>query len=222
MPKTDRKNVLLGEGVGEITEKKSRFIAHCFAVRSEDEALKKIEELRKQYWDARHNCYAYVIGKNSEIMRFSDDKEPQGTAGKPILDVITGNQLINTLIVVTRYFGGVLLGAGGLVRAYSAASVEGLKNCTVSEIYAGVSLSVTCDYAALGKIQYLAGQLSGYGTCCITDTSYAENVTFQITLEESLLETFRNKVTEATSGQGVISAPVPVEFAMKDDCPVYL
>lgn len=123
----DKYYIVSKGGEGEITEKKSRFIAHVLPVESEEEALLQIENIKKKYWDARHNCFAFIMGKNNEIQRFSDDGEPQGTAGKPILEVLMGENLRNTLIVVTRYFGGTLLGTGGLVRAYGLSSKEGLK-----------------------------------------------------------------------------------------------
>ena len=108
-------------GEGEITEKKSRFIATVRLVEKEEDALAFIEEMKKKYWDARHNCYAYSIGEHREFTRCSDDGEPSGTAGRPMLDVILGEDIYNVAVVVTRYFGGVLLGTGGLVRAYSGA-----------------------------------------------------------------------------------------------------
>ena len=114
-------------GTAEIVEKKSRFIAHSAHVESEEEALAFIEQIKKQYWDARHNCHAFSVGVTNETARCSDDGEPAQTAGKPMLDVLMGQQLKNTVVVVTRYFGGTLLGTGGLVRAYSAAVQEGLK-----------------------------------------------------------------------------------------------
>ena len=113
-------------GTGEIVEKKSRFISHVIPVDSEQEALGHIEAIKKKYWDARHNCFAFVIGKNHEIQRFSDDGEPQGTAGKPILEALLTGNFHNVLIVVTRYFGGTLLGTGGLVRAYGMSAKAGL------------------------------------------------------------------------------------------------
>ena len=116
--------IIIKDGTGEIVEKKSRFIANVKAVKSEEEAIAFINEIKKKYWDARHNCMAYVV---DGIQRFSDDGEPSGTAGKLILDVITGRELTNAVIVVTRYFGGVLLGTGGLVRAYQKASIEALE-----------------------------------------------------------------------------------------------
>ena len=112
-------------GTAEIVEKKSRFIAHSAHVESEEEALAFIEQIKKQYWDARHNCHAFSVGVPNETARCSDDGEPAQTAGKPMLDVLMGQQLKNTVVVVTRYFGGILLGTGGLVRAYSAAVQEG-------------------------------------------------------------------------------------------------
>ena len=108
---------VLGASEAEFTEKKSRFIGRCFPVETEDEAFAVIADVKKRHWDATHNCYAFIVGENGLTQRFSDDGEPSGTAGMPILDVIKQKGLTNTLIVVTRYFGGILLGAGGLVRA---------------------------------------------------------------------------------------------------------
>ena len=154
---TEYRTVYKG-GEGEITEKKSRFIATVSPASSEEEALLFIESMRKKYWDARHNCFAYVIGKRGELKRFSDDGEPGGTAGKPILEVITGEGLCNAAIVVTRYFGGTLLGTGGLVRAYTAASKEGLASSVIVTKILGVRLHIMTDYNGLGKIQYILGQ----------------------------------------------------------------
>ena len=113
-------------GSGEIVEKKSRFIANVFSVDDEETAVRYINEVKKKYWDARHNCSAYVIGDKNELQRFSDDGEPSGTAGKPILEIIDKSGVHNCLIVVTRYFGGTLLGTGGLIRAYQASAKAGL------------------------------------------------------------------------------------------------
>lgn len=142
------KTVLEG-GTGEIVEKKSRFIATVRPVKNEEEALAFLEEMRKKYWDARHNCYAYSIGKNREFTRCSDDGEPSGTAGRPMLDVILGEDIYNVAVVVTRYFGGVLLGTGGLVRAYSKAVQEGLAGSIVIEKKKGISLKVTTDLSLI-------------------------------------------------------------------------
>ena len=143
---------------GEIIEKKSRFIATVRLVESEEEALSFIEEMRKKYWNATHNCYAYVIGERRELVRCSDDGEPSGTAGRPMLDVLLGENLYNTAVVVTRYFGGTLLGTGGLVRAYSRAVQEGLAQSDIIEKIYGAILQIETDYNGLGKIQYLIGE----------------------------------------------------------------
>ena len=125
-------NIILKNGSGEIEEKKSRFICHIFKIKSEEEAEEYITAVKKKYWDARHNCYAYVTGDKGQIQRFSDDGEPQGTAGKPMLDILNSYGLTDCLLVVTRYFGGVLLGTGGLIRAYQAAAKEGIKNSDIA------------------------------------------------------------------------------------------
>ena len=125
--------ILYQAGEGEIVEKKSRFIATIRPADSEEEALSFIAEMRKKYWDATHNCTAFVIGENHEQMRCNDDGEPSQTAGRPMLDVLLGEDVHNCCAVVTRYFGGTLLGTGGLVRAYSAAVKEGLRNCQILE-----------------------------------------------------------------------------------------
>ena len=165
------KTVLEG-GTGEIIEKKSRFIATVRPVRNEEEALAFLEEMRKQYWDARHNCYAYSVGRNREYTRCSDDGEPSGTAGRPMLDVILGEDIYNVAVVVTRYFGGVLLGTGGLVRAYSKAVQEGLSESLLIEKKKGISLKITTDYTGIGKIQYIAGERQ----IPILDSEYTDKV----------------------------------------------
>ena len=165
-------NTVLEGGTGEIVEKKSRFIATVRPVKNEEEALVFLEEMRKKYWDARHNCYAYSIGKNREFTRCSDDGEPSGTAGRPMLDVILGEDIYNVAVVVTRYFGGVLLGTGGLVRAYSKAMQEGLAGSLVIEKKKGISLKVTTDYTGIGKIQYIAGERQ----IPILDSEYTDKV----------------------------------------------
>ena len=140
-------------GEGEIVEKKSRFIATLRPVQTEAEAIAFIGEMKKKYWDARHNCSAFVIGKNQEISRCSDDGEPSQTAGRPMLDVLLKEEIHNAAVVVTRYFGGVLLGTGGLVRAYQKAVQAGLNGSVILDIQPGQKLAVHTDYNGLGKIQ---------------------------------------------------------------------
>ena len=150
-------------GTGEIVEKKSRFIATVRLVESEEEALSCLEALRKKYWDARHNCFVYIIGENQETVRCSDDGEPSGTAGRPMLDVVQGAGLRNVLVVVTRYFGGTLLGTGGLVRAYSQAVQEGLANSVLIDEICGVLLFAATTLQQFGLLDTTVGK-SGFVT----------------------------------------------------------
>jgi len=145
-------------GEGEIEEKKSRFLGKVKPVSTEEEAIAFIESIKKQYWDARHNCYAFIIGENSESIRCSDDGEPSGTAGKPMLEVLQNNGLKNVVAVVTRYFGGTLLGTGGLVRAYTQATQAALEEAQVATMTLMSVLAIKTDYNAVGKIKYMFAQ----------------------------------------------------------------
>lgn len=185
-------------GQGEVIEKKSRFIAHVLPVQSEEEALMYIEKIKKEHWDARHNCYAFIIGRNSEIQRFSDDGEPQGTAGKPILEVLVNGNIRNTLIIVTRYFGGTLLGTGGLVHAYGQSAKVGIQNALVMRVCEGVSFDLRCDYNSIGKIKYIMGQMN-----ISAEEEYGEDVNLHINMKKSDLKNFQNQVVDATSGKAV-------------------
>lgn len=197
-------------GQGEIVEKKSRFIAHVQPVSNEEEAAAFIGRIKKQYWDARHNCHAYVIGPNREVTRCSDDGEPSGTAGRPMLDVLLGNGLYDTAVVVTRYFGGTLLGTGGLVRAYSAAVREGLAHSVIIEEQEGSVYQIQVDYQGLGKIQYMAGE-QGFQ---ILQADYAEAVRLEILLPREKVKGFLEGVTEATGGRAGITKLKDVRFAL--------
>ena len=197
---TEQYKTVYEGGEGEIVEKKSRFIATVRPVETEEEALAFIEEMKKKYWDARHNCSAYVLGERQELMRCSDDGEPSQTAGKPMLDVLMGEELIDVCAVVTRYFGGTLLGTGGLVRAYSGAVKEGLANAQILEKKQGVRMEVTTDYNGVGKIQYLAAQ-EGIDTL---DSQYTDKVVFIFLVPEEQEESFRSKLVESTNGKAVI------------------
>ena len=184
-------------GEGEITEKKSRFIATVVPVHTEEEALKFIEAMKKKYWNATHNCFAYVIGEHDELQRCSDDGEPGGTAGKPMLDVLTGEEIHNAAIVVTRYFGGTLLGTGGLVRAYSSAAKQGLASSVIITKIPGVKLRLATDYAGLGKIQYIFGQRG----IKILDSIYTDKVEIAALVPLDVLEAVKAEVREGTNGQ---------------------
>lgn len=187
-------------GVGEIEEKKSRFIAHIEPATSEEEAVEFINKIKKQYFDARHNCYAFVIGDNSELTRCSDDGEPSGTAGRPMLEVLTGEGITNVVAVVTRYFGGTLLGTGGLVRAYQGAMKEGLNNAVIIEKHPGITLNITCDYTDVGKLQY---HFANKGIR-VLGSDYGADVKFKIVIDIDLLTSAKKDLTEITSGKAII------------------
>ncbi len=198
--------------VGEIVEKKSRFIATVRLVESEEEALQFIEEMRKKYWNATHNCFAYVIGERRELVRCSDDGEPSGTAGKPMLDVLLGEELYNTAVVVTRYFGGTLLGTGGLVRAYSKAVQEGLAQSEIIEKQYGSILEIGTDYQGLGKIQYIIGEKK----LPILESEYTDKVTMKILLPAAETERFVAELTEGTNGRAQIEEKEKLYYAVLD------
>ncbi|MBO4456590.1 MAG: YigZ family protein [Butyrivibrio sp.] len=189
--------VVTKEGTGEIVEKKSRFIGSAFPVESVEEAEKKIAEISKKYWDARHNCYAYVIGKNSENTRCSDNGEPSGTAGKPILEVITGAGLTNTLLIVTRYFGGVLLGTGGLVRAYTQAAQAAIAASETGEMIYARQLTLEVAYNMINNVQYYLGQ----NDISISDPRYAESVMYDICVKEDDVKKVTEGLIQKCEGQ---------------------
>jgi uncharacterized YigZ family protein len=195
-------------GTGEIEEKKSRFIANVSAVETEEEALAFIEARKKEYWDARHNCYAYIIGGQGQLMRFSDDGEPSGTAGKPILEVLIGSGIRNLVVVVTRYFGGTLLGTGGLVRAYTQATQAGLAASQVCTMDYGFGVTVETDYNGIGKLQYILGQKN----IPIEASEYAEQVTitFHVSYEEKA--PLIHEITEATAGKARLTVSEALYF----------
>ena len=208
--------ILYRGGQGELTEKKSRFIANTRPVESEEEAIAFIEEMRKKYWDARHNCSAYVIGTKGQLQRCSDDGEPAQTAGRPMLDVLLGEKVCNICVVVTRYFGGTLLGTGGLVRAYSGAAQEGLKNSVIVEKMPGARIRVETDYNGIGKIQYILGQRG----IAITNSEYTDTVTVEALVPFEEKKDLTEEITEATNGRAKFLKEDPVCYAFVDGEPM--
>ena len=195
-------------GIGEYEEKKSRFIATLEPVSSEEAATEFIASIKKKYWDARHNCSAFILGNNGEKTRCSDDGEPSGTAGRPMLNVLTGEHITNACVVVTRYFGGTLLGTGGLVRAYSAAVKEAISNSEVIRKQNGNILKIDCDYNDHGKIVNMAAK-NGY---LITDTEFGEAVT--LTMVSAEVSKLIDEITDMTSARAKCHEPVPAVYAM--------
>lgn len=196
--------------VAEIVEKKSRFIATVSQAESEEEALSFIETIKKKNWNATHNCSSFVVGERGEIVRQSDDGEPSGTAGKPMLDVLCGAGLTNTVVVVTRHFGGTLLGTGGLVRAYSKAVQAGLEASTIIEKIWGTKLSIETDYNGIGKIQYFLGEKQ----IPIMNSIYEENVKIEILLPQIEVPTIKPEIIEITNGKAKIKEVEELYFAV--------
>lgn len=202
--------ILYEGGVGELEEKKSRFIATTLPISTQEEALEFIEKTKKQYWDARHNCYAFIIGENSESIRCSDDGEPSGTAGKPMLEVLQNNGLKNVVAVVTRYFGGTLLGTGGLVRAYTQATQAALEAAQVATMTLMSVLEIKTDYNAIGKIKYMFAQAD----TLVMGEEYGVDVVVTIAVPLSEKETMQKKITEATNGKAVIEEKEQIFMAV--------
>lgn len=200
------------EAEGFYEEKKSKFIASVFHVTSEAEVQEKMEAVRKKYYDARHHCFAYVLGADKDKVKQSDDGEPQKTAGIPILNVINGENATDTLIVVTRYFGGTLLGTGGLVRAYTKAAQDGLKNACVFTKNPAMLLRIDLRYEDHNRLsRYFAEQ-----ELQPVSVDFSDIVSVKIPVRLSELEDFRNHITECTQNKGIINEEGEVYFALID------
>ncbi|MGN8875721.1 YigZ family protein [Pseudoflavonifractor sp. HCP28S3_F10] len=197
-----------GPSETEFTEKRSRFIGHVWRVETEEEARACIEAMKKRYHDARHNCWCYAV-REGGVVRYSDDGEPQGTAGQPMLGVFQKENITNFCCVVTRYFGGILLGAGGLVRAYTRSAKDALDAAGVSVVRRWVDVAVPCPYALFERVKLeVEGQDGVLG-----ETEYAADVTVHALLPEERVEAFRARITELTAGG---SAAQVVGQAFKD------
>lgn len=191
---------IIEAGTGEIVEKKSRFIGYVRHTESEEEALAFINEIRKKHYDARHNCFAYCVDGEQQTQRFSDDGEPGGTAGKPILEVIKGNELCDVCIVVTRYFGGTLLGTGGLVRAYTDAAKACIENTQVLAKRRMIPMKLHTNYTDFGKIQYLLASEE----IPILDSEYGEDVCVHVEIFVDDADKVKKKLIEVTAARIII------------------
>ena len=187
--------IILESKEAEIVEKKSRFIANIAAVSSEEEAIEFIEKIKKKYYDARHNCYAYIIGDKGDKKKCSDDGEPQRSAGMPMMEVLENQGYFDIVAVVTRYFGGTLLGVGGLIRAYQGAVIEGLNASVSGEIHEGFRAKYRFGYDFYGKIKYIAESEN----IVIEDTLFDENVTMSLIFEDGESERLQKKLVEETN-----------------------
>lgn len=201
--------ILYRGGRGEYEEKRSRFLAAAYPVHSEEEALALIAEEKKSLWDCRHHCYAYILGKQGELARFSDDGEPSGTAGKPILEVLKGSGATDLLVVVSRYFGGILLGTGGLVRAYTAGAKAALENAAVLDVESGEEWQLICEYSDLSRIDQAAERLG----VPQGKREFASDVTTLFYLTENVKKEFIRAVEDASSGSALMEKLREADFS---------
>lgn len=190
--------VITQQAQGELVEKKSRFIATIRPVETREEAEQFIAEMKKKYWDARHNCSAYVLGAGNETMHSSDDGEPSGTAGRPMLSVLTGQDVHNVAVVVTRYFGGVLLGTGGLVRAYQGAVLSALENARIAEQVTLLELDATVDYSDLGRVEYFVSQ---HDEIRLEGREYTDKVKMMMLVQPEKADQMMEGLTQATNAR---------------------
>lgn len=198
------------ESHDEFTEKRSRFIGYVKPVKTEQEAVEFINSLRSKHWDARHNVYAYSL-REGNIKRYSDDGEPSGTAGMPVLDVITKSEVYDVCVVVTRYFGGVLLGTGGLVRAYSQGAKIALEAGQIVKMQSCCVCSLTCNYNQYGKISSLILDMGG----TVDDTSFEADVTLKFHIKPDQFDALNKKLADLTSG-GIQAKSDNEEYYMTD------
>lgn len=207
MPDID-KSVYRG-GTGEVVEKKSRFIATVTAVSTKEEAEAFIASCKKKYWDAKHNCSAYIITGAVDIVHSSDDGEPSGTAGKPMLEVLLREGIGNVCVVVTRYFGGTLLGTGGLLRAYQAAVKEGLANCVLLEKQAGIKAKITTDYNDMGRLQHFFAE----NQVLVLNQAYGQDVVMELLIPLEQKKSVEEKVVDITNGKTMLDSVEEVFYA---------
>ena len=181
---------------------KSKFITHLRHVETEEEARGFVQTMKKKYFDARHNCSAYILGETADKQKSNDDGEPGGTAGNPILEAIKKNELTNIVVVVTRYFGGIKLGAGGLIRAYSHAAILGIEAAAILAMTPFQQLHVTISYDMLAAIEHWMRQ----SKIRSREADYAENVTLHLLIPPAEMERIKTELTNLTAGRAVLIA----------------
>lgn len=216
---TDYRTVIR-EGTGEVEVKKSRFLSLLCHVTNEDEAEERLKAVKKKYYDASHSCSAYILNSDIGKRHSSDDGEPSGTAGKPILDVLSGAGLFDSMIIVTRYFGGTLLGTGGLVRAYTAAAAEAVKSASVVDVVNATLTEFTVDYVTFPKLDHLISEMG----IDRSGTEYLDTVKTGIFLKPSDAGAFYKKLADMTNGALTESSASKKEcmYYMNDGVPVIL
>ncbi|MCR5213641.1 MAG: YigZ family protein [Eubacterium sp.] len=197
----DQSKIIVANGESEVVVKKSRFLGVAAYVDSEQAAKNIVNAIKKEHYTARHVCYAYLIGEDNPKLKYSDDGEPGGTAGKPILDVITNSGIHNIIVAVTRYFGGILLGTGGLVRAYTDAAKAAVENAEIKEVCMNRLYDILVDYGELDRVKFLLDAVNGVSM----DMDYTDKVNIHLTIPEIEAEATMKKITELTSARALIT-----------------
>lgn len=215
--------VILENTTAEIVEKKSRFIANIFYVENADEAEQKLAEIRKKYYDAKHNCFAYIIGINGEQVKSSDDGEPQGTAGHPMLDILKGNEITNCIAIVTRYFGGTLLGTGGLVRAYSDSLKAAISLAKLSEIRTAYEIQFDLNYDDYGKVEKLIQNYnSSEEKIYSLEKTFEDVVKLRYLVSKEVFDSFKNEIVNMSRGKITLDESISRTYFTKVNKIVYL
>lgn len=209
--------VILENKTAEIVEKKSRFIANIFYVESVETAEEKLAEIKKKYYDAKHNCFAYIIGTNGEQVKSSDDGEPQGTAGHPMLDILKGNDLTNCIAIVTRYFGGTLLGTGGLVRAYSDSLKAAIALAEFSEIKTAYEVQFDLNYDDYGKVEKLVQNYNNSENSIYSlDKTFEDVVKLRYLISQDIFDNFKNEIVNMTRGKTTLDERISRTYFVAD------
>lgn len=216
--------VIIEPTTAEIIEKKSRFIANMFYVANVEEASDKLNQIKKKYYEAKHNCFAYVIGISGDIVKSSDDGEPQGTAGHPMLDILKGNDLTNCIAIVTRYFGGTLLGTGGLVRAYSESLKAAIVNAKTSELLNAYKVSFEINYDDYGKVENLVQNLNQLNENNIYSLAKTfENVVkLEYLISTDAFDKFKTELVNITRGKVVLDNNCIITYYIKNNSVIYM
>lgn len=215
--------VILENTTAEIVEKKSRFIANIFYVENADEAEQKLAEIRKKYYDAKHNCFAYIIGINGEQVKSSDDGEPQGTAGHPMLDILKGNDITNCIAIVTRYFGGTLLGTGGLVRAYSDSLKAAISLAKLSEIRTAYEIQFDLNYDDYGKVEKLIQNYNSSAEKIYSlEKTFEDVVKLRYLVSKEVFDSFKNEIVNMSRGRITFDESISRTYYVVDNKVKYL